>query len=197
MINFNPIRNINFGAKSVLDVPIFHKDENGTNQPYNANLVEFDVYDPDDEAKIKEICWSEDFESFGRDLYHDLYKDGYWGNVKRKRCYALLENTEKNLSNIDKDKVLGMYSLYECDDSRAPLWIAYFMTNEKYCNHWKRKAEFNAIGHGMDESIKRMHPKEAIAGYSAWHALPFWEKEGYEHLSERRLIYNPKLDKEV
>jgi len=192
MINFTPKNNINFTSRYVTDVNILKRANDNEYEPYTAKLVEFDIDDEKDNQKIDEICKKEEFYSFGFDLYNNLYKDDS-DFVEKKHCYALVENSEKDLTNVNKDKVLGIYSLYETNNQEVPLYLPYFMTNADYKNEYKcDNPNYKKIGKGMFESIPKMYPNKAIHGFTAWGAMGFWEKMGFEHLSERRLVYNPE-----
>lgn len=191
MINFTPKNNINFTSKYVMDVNISKRVKDNEYEPYTAKLVEFDIDDEKDNEKINSICKMGEFRAFGFDLYNDLYNVNYY-RTQKKHCYALVENSEKDLTNIDKDKVLGIYSLYETTNQEVPLYLPYFMTNAYYKNEYKYdNPNYRKIGRGMFESITKMYPNKAIYGFTAWGAMHFWEKMGFDHLSERRLIYNP------
>ncbi|MBQ6516534.1 hypothetical protein IJI31_05080 [bacterium] len=191
MISITPKNNINFTSRYVMDVPISKRAADDKYEPYTAKLVEFDINDEKDDQKIDEICKKDEFYSFGFDLYNDLHSN-YFGLNEKKYCYALVENSEKDLTNIDKDKILGIYSLYEKPNSDEPLTLAYFMTNADYKNEYKyENPKFKNVGRGMFQSIPKMYPNKSIFGFSAWSAMSFWEKMGFEHLSERRLIYKP------
>ena len=193
MINITPKNNINFTSRYVTDVSILKRVVDDKYEPYTAKLVEFDIDDEKDDEKIDEICKKEEFYSFGFDLYNDLHSDNNCNLVEKKHCYALVENSEKDLTNIDKDKVLGIYSLYETTNKEVPLYLPYFMTNAEYKNEYRYdNPNYRKIGRGMFESIPKMYPNKAIHGFSAWGAMGFWEKMGFRHLSERRLVYDPK-----
>lgn len=191
MISIIPLYNINFSSTCVKeDVCILKKNELGEYTPYNAKLVEFDI--KHESEKIKSICEKEEFSSFGGDLYNSLYDvRDYYNSIEKKHCFALIENSETNLTDIDKDKVLGIYTLYETTNKDIPLSLPYFMTNDNYQNQYDINTKYKCIGKSMFKSITEMYPDKAIYGYTAWSAMSFWEKLGFKHLSERRLVYIP------
>lgn len=194
MITFNSANSIAFSSTYIQDVNIKKKNDKDEYESYEGKLVELDMHD--DRKKIKSICEKDEFRSFGNELYKTLYDNDYY-NVSKKHCYALVENTEENLTDIDKDKVLGIYTLYELKNKRIPLSIPYFMTNGSYTNEYSSSdSEYKDIGKGMFKSIPKMYPDKAIYGYTAWSAMPFWEKMGMQHLSERRLVYVPESKKD-
>ena len=189
MIKFTPMNNINFTSRYVTDVPISKRINDEEYEPYTAKLVEFDIYDEKDQEKIDKICKKNEFSSFGFDLYNGLYSHDY--GINKKYCFALVKNTEKDLTDIDKDNVLGIYSLYEFNDKKAPLTLPYFMTNDDYHNqYYNSNPKYKGVGKGMFKSITEMFPTKSIYGFTAWTAMGFWEKMGLRHLSERRMIYD-------
>lgn len=190
-MNINSVNKINFSATFVRKVPIICNDENGIGHYYDANLLEFDRKNDHDLAKVRQICNMDEFWELGDKLYHDLSEDEYYSDIKEKRCFVLTENTEENFNDIDKDKVLGIYTIHENKDPKE-ISNAYFMTNMKYREaYWGVKTKFNGIGHGMDNATKEMYPDKTIYTYSARLAVPFWEKQGYKHETDRRLVYEP------
>ena len=193
MINITPKNNINFTSRYVQDVTISKRVKDDEYEPYEAKLVEFDIYDEKDNKKIDSICKMGEFSAFGFDLYNDLYADDYRLDSK-KHCFALVENSENDLTNIDKDKVLGIYSLYEPGDKKNILTLPYFMTNSDYKNEYRyENPKYKEIGKGMWKTIPKMFPTKSVYGFTAWSAMGFWEKMGFEHLSERRLVYDAEV----
>ncbi|MCQ2738777.1 MAG: hypothetical protein MJ237_00965 [bacterium] len=108
-----------------------------------------------------------------------------------KHCYALTNNDERDFANINEDNVLGIFSLYTSVPNER--CIRYFMTNAKFMSYRFRNntSDFKKIGHGMDTAIKEMFPDKIIHGYSEPASVSFWENEGYEHLTDRRMFYDP------
>lgn len=194
-MKINNTNNINFTSHYVKDVRILKETETGDLKTYNAKLVEFDI--DKDKTKINEICKTDEFYAFGDQLFDDLYNKSLYSRVvENRRCYGLVENTEKDFTNIDKDKLLGIYTLYETSNEDIPLSLPYFMTNEKYRNeYYDSDSKYKKIGESMFNSITELYPDKAIYGYTALASLGFWGKMGFEHLSKRRLVYIPPTQK--
>ena len=187
-MKINSVRNLNFTANLIKKQPILKKDENGNYRPFDVNFVEFDLRRQEDIDKITEICDMPEFDSFGEDLQDDIVYNNHFDEYyyKTKRCYALVKETEDNFNDIDKDKVLGIFSLYESLKDQAPNFISYFMTNDSYSNNLNHKSnkEYSEIGTGMVNAIKEIYPNKALGLYSAYTATDFWRKNGFKNKND-------------
>ena len=183
MLPVNSVSNISFTSRYVDKVKVLKGQE-----PYFANLVHFDL--PEDMTKIKELCYTKDFISFGRQLYSDLNRAPEYPVIK-KYCFALVNNNEKDFSNINIENVMGIYTLHESYVKEVPIKITYFITKYDYQYGTKPNREYSEIGRGMYNSIKKQFPNKSLSGLSAVGAVSFWEKMGLEKITDRILIHRP------
>ena len=188
MISNHKVNNVNFSANFVREVTILKRDAAGLYQTYGAKLIEFDI--GQEKNKIREICYSKDFLTFGDRLYKDLKADTYCGSIVQKRCYALVTEEENNLDNINPSNVLGLFSLHEDKTAQKSHTIPFFMTNRKYRSDGGAGHNlFTGIGKGMINALKELFPTGSLEGNSSVYSIEFWKKNGFKPISDRHLIY--------
>jgi len=181
-MKINSVNNLNFNAKFIDKVSVLKQNENNEFKPCDANFVEFDLYDRKDMAKISEICSSDEFDSFGCDLIWDVaFLDCFdKANYNKKRCFALTQGTETNFENIDKDKVLGICTVYENKSKDKPNCISYFMTSNAYRGKYTRGKEYSRVGTGLANALKSHYPEKSFTCYSVPESVNFWRKQDFK-----------------
>lgn len=194
-MQISAVNSLNFKATFVDNGKVLKKDSSGNYQPCDVSFVEFKLNEENDVEKVYEICSAPEFQSLGVHLKEIIFaatlasgKDYY-----NTHCYALVKENERNFDDINKNNVLGIFTVYEGYPSDNTNHIPYFMTNGKYSNdkEIKHNDEYSGIGTGMINAFKNLHPNDSISLYPSKNAVKFWEKNDFRYNNSFGMTYNP------
>ncbi|MBQ6515731.1 hypothetical protein IJI31_00970 [bacterium] len=190
-MKINSVNNLNFNAKFIDKATILKQDKSKEYKPCDANFVEFDLHDRKDMAKISEICSMDEFDVMGFDLIMDATYIDCFDKVKynNKRCFALTQENENNFENIDKNKVLGICTVYENKSEDKPNCIAYFMTNYDYRSKYSKGEPYTQVGTGLANALKNYFPNKPFVCYSVPESVNFWRKQGFKIVEGALMCY--------
>ncbi|MBQ6516046.1 hypothetical protein IJI31_02590 [bacterium] len=193
-MKISPCNNLNFNATFIDNSRVLKKDKKGDYQPCDVQFVEFKLNDKNDVKKVHEICSMPEFCSLGEHLRETVYAAGFPSDYHNTHCYALVKENEKNLDNINKKNVLGIFTAYESYPNLNSNQIAYFITNSIYSNNKEIKPneEYTRIGTAMSNAFKKLHPDKSIGLYPSREAVKFWEKNDFRFKNGIYMIYEPK-----
>lgn len=184
-----PINNINFRAEVVREVPILKKTLQNDYKDTSANLFEYDINNPDDMQKIKEISKLPGFALYGYEIYQSLLSSD--SNIMTKHCFVLLNDAKDATSELNNDNVLGLFTFREMKEEERPDEVELFITNQQFRTRWYRKErdkQFSHIGQGMAKALQTIFTKKSIKCYSEAGAVEFWKKNGFKKIAEQTLI---------
>lgn len=190
-MKINSVNNLNFNAKFIDKATILKQDKNKEYKPCDANFVEFDLKNKKDIEKVSEICSMEEFDVLGYDIIMDIDLPESFDkvNYSRKRCFALTQENENNFENIDKNKVLGICTVYENKSEDKPDCIAYFMTNYDYRSKYSKGKPYTNVGTGMVNALKKSFPDKPYICYSLPESVNFWRKQNFKNVEGALMSY--------
>lgn len=188
-INF--VNNLNFNAKFIDKVSVLKQGKNQEYKPCDANFVEFDLKNRKDMRKISEICSTDEFDALGYDIIMDVALLDSFDKVtySKKRCFALTQENENNFKNIDKNKVLGICTVYENKSEDQPDCIAYFMTNSNYRSKYTKGKPYTNVGTGLVNALKTNFPNKPFICYSVPDSVNFWRKQDFKNAGGALMYY--------
>ncbi len=163
-----------------------------TYKPFAADLIKFDKKNPEDYESMKQICGLSDFQTLGSYLLK-LWTNNTWNwpAVKSNSVYALT-TPQKNYDIINTDDVLGITEFVENKEDIPGFYnqIMFMITRKPYqASNRSGLSNYSEIGTGMVDALKDLYPQKSIAVFSEIEALPFWEKQGFSTVGDRKLIY--------
>ena len=188
-------QNPSFSAHFVMKVPIQkYSAAEKTYKSFDAELIKLDQKIPQDINFVKDVCESEDFNTWGKYLF-GLWQNKTWNrpNVISNSVYALVKpQQDKNYEKINPDDVLGITEFVEHKPENNPAnQIMFLITKQQYQKvNRTETSEYTDIGKGMTDALKALYAQKPIAGFSVLESVEFWQKQGFQNKNQRSLIYN-------
>ena len=192
-LNSNNSYNPSFSASLALKTSVLrYSPAARAYKPFVADLVKFDKKNPEDYECVKQICGLSDFQTLGSYLLK-LWTNNIWNwpAVKSNNVYALT-TPQKNYDKINTNDVLGITEFVENKDEIPGYYnqIMFMITRKPYqASNCFGLSAYSKIGTGMVDALKDLYPQKSIAVFSEIEALPFWEKQGFKTVGDRKLIY--------
>ena len=168
--------NINFNAQ-YLDKVNVKKKSFLRYKPYEVSLVEFDRKNEDDAKALHKIV----DECGSRAPIFTLF----WTHGASNEHIVGLTTQKNNFEKPDSDKILGVmhyYNFIECD------YIDKLQVKPKYQNNksFKLNKNYKNIGKAFIEKLREINGNKRLELTSLPNAIPFYEKLGFQHKSERK-----------